>query len=256
MAPLIPPKLEWHRETPTGAAWLDRLPRLVAECAAQWKLELEPAFVGGAVAYCAPAGDAVLKINFPDHEGEHEADALAHWAGDGAVRLLARDDERRALLVERCRPGTPLWDLPEDEALAVAIELFPRLWKPTPADAPFRLLADEAERWGCPVLGPTQGELVVVHQDLQGSNVLLSERGWLAIDPKPLLGEREFDLASLIRDRRFAFDASVVRRRLDVLTEALRLDRERARLWAIVHARAWGRGDPEMLASAAALEEA
>ena len=31
--------------------------------------------------------------------------ALAAWAGEGAVRLLARDDQRRALLLERCRPG-------------------------------------------------------------------------------------------------------------------------------------------------------
>ena len=117
-----------------------------------------------------------------------------------------------------------------------------------------RLLADEAERWGYGELGRTQGELFVVHQDLQGSNVLRSERGWLAIDPKPLLGEREFDLASLIRDRRYAFDPAVVRRRLDRLTEALGLDRERTRLWAIAHARAWGGDDPAMLACAEALE--
>jgi streptomycin 6-kinase len=256
--PLIPAKLDWHRGTPLGAAWLRDLPRLVAECAEQWELELEPPFANGMVAYCAPAGDVVLKINYPDDESEHEADALAHWDGDGAVRLLARDDDRRALLVERCLPGTSLWELDEDDALAVAIELFPKLWKPPAAASPFRLLQEDAERWGVGELGRTQGELVVVHQDLQGSNVLRSERGWLAIDAKPRLGEREFDLASLIRDRRFAFDPAVVRRRLDVLTGALGLDRERTRLWAIAHARAWawGADEPAMLACAAALEAA
>ena len=55
-----------------------------------------------------PAGGAVLKLNAPSHfEADHEADALACWDGRGAVRLLARDDERRALLLERCVPGRP-----------------------------------------------------------------------------------------------------------------------------------------------------
>ena len=52
-------------------------------------------------------------------------------------------------------------------------------------------------------LAQSQGEQVVLHQDLHGGNVLRAERSpWLAIDPKPLVGEREFDLASLIRDTR------------------------------------------------------
>ncbi len=275
MAPVeIPPALEWWRERPDGAAWLERLPRLAAECAQQWSLELEDSFPEAHVSFVAPAGDAVLKINFPDADSEHEADALAHWAGRGAVRLLAHDPERRALLVERCRPGTTLWELPEDEANAIAGDLLRRLWRPAPAEHGFRLLADEAERWaeslvGRPYgdlavglireLGPTQGEQVVVHQDFHGGNVLRSPRGWLAIDPKPLVGEREFDTASLIRDRRDELVRDPqpkrrLRRRLDQLAEALELDRERMRGWAIAHALAWGVSEdgviPDMIACA------
>jgi streptomycin 6-kinase len=84
-----------------------------------------------------------------------------------------------------------------------------------------------------------------VHQDLHGGNILRSERGWLAIDPKPLVGEREFDVASLLRDRRdqLVLDpdaAARMRRRLDVFSERLELDRERARGWGVAHALAWG----------------
>jgi streptomycin 6-kinase len=75
--------------------------------------------------------------------------------------------------------------------------------------------------------------------------VLLSERGWLAIDAKPLVGEREFDVASLIRDRRPATKAAM-ERRLDYLVDRLDLDRERTRGWAIAHALAWN-GDSEMV---------
>jgi streptomycin 6-kinase len=95
-------------------------------------------------------------------------------------------------------------------------------------------------------LVPTQGELVVVHQDFHGGNVLRSEREpWLAIDPKPLVGERAFDAASLLRDRREELirdpvPGERVRRRLDRLTAELELDRERLRRWGIVHALAWG----------------
>ena len=47
----------------------------------------------------------VLKLVDPHHESEHEADALELWDGDGAVRLIARDDPGHQLLLERCVPG-------------------------------------------------------------------------------------------------------------------------------------------------------
>jgi streptomycin 6-kinase len=212
---------------------------------------------------------AVLKVNPPwEVECAHEPDALEHYDGRGAVRLLDRKDSM--LLLERCRPGTRLWELPEDEANSVAAGVLERLWKPPGAGHPFRALEDEAARWavqleGVPAepvvvaaigflrqLGPTQGEQVVLHQDLQGSNILASERGWLAVDPKPLVGEREFDVASMIRDRRFAFDERLPKRRLEFYATELGLDRERMWGWAVAHAVAWN-GSEAMLASASAL---
>jgi len=93
--------------------------------------------------------------------------------------------------------------------------------------------------------GPTQRESVLLHQDLHGGNILESARGWFAIDAKPLVGEREFDVASLIRDRRPTTKA-VIERRLDYLVDRLELDRKRARGWAIAHALAWN-GSREMI---------
>jgi streptomycin 6-kinase len=96
--------------------------------------------------------------------------------------------------------------------------------------------------------GPTQRESVVLHQDFHCGNVLESERGWLAIDPKPLVGEREFDVASLVRDRRPTTKAAM-ERRLAYLVERLELDPERARGWAIAHALAWDHPDCARLLS-------
>jgi streptomycin 6-kinase len=209
-----------------------------------------------------PAGEVVLKVNFPDEESEHDAHALDRWNGVGAARLIDRDADFQAMLIERLRPGTQLWALPDDEATKIAAGVLEQLW--VPAVEPFRRLEDVAAQWAeklsrvglavqliDPVIdflkeaGPTQHESVLLHQDLHGGNVLLSERGWLAIDPKPLAGEREFDVASLIRDRRPTTKAAM-ERRFDYLVDRLDLDRERTRGWAIAHALAWN-GDSEMV---------
>ena len=236
-----------------------------------WDLELGEPYVAGAGGHTVraelPDGTpAVLKLSHPHRESEHEAEALARWDGEGAIRLLARDGW--ALLLERCEPGVPLSRLGSDQALTVLIGLLPRLW--VPAGAPFRPLEDEAtwwlsylrERWeqaGRPferrlldaaadALGSvagTQGEQVLVHQDLHGENVLAAQREpWLAIDPKPLAGEREFALAPIIRSAELGHSRKAVRRRLDRLTSELGLDRERARLWTLGQTIAWAFGGP------------
>ena len=293
MAIELPASLSWWQSMPGGAEWLDRLPRLAAECAEQWGVPLGAPFDGGNVSFVLPAGDdAVLKINFPDAESEHEADALQLWDGRGAIRLLAHDRDRRALLLERCVPGTTLWELDDErEANRIATGLLLRIWRPPPADHPFRLLENEARRWadelprqweqlGRPFdralvdeaaaaardLAATQPQPVVVHQDFHGGNVLRSTREpWLVIDPKPLVGEPAFDAASLLRDRRDGLGEDPaperrIRARLDQLAAELDLDRSRLRGWGIVHALAWGMSDgklePDMVACAGWLARA
>jgi streptomycin 6-kinase len=242
---------QWRHEPD----WLASLPVLVTECAAEWNLRLEPPF-DTPISLVVPAGDVVLKLNAPSHgEADTEGDALEQWVGNGAVRLVARDDERRALLVERCVPGTRLWDADVDE-ISVVSELIPRVQVEIGADHPFTLLADEADRWAEEVPrrylqagAPFERALVdaaldvyrsvdrtaayLVNQDLHGGNVLSAQREpWLVIDPKPLVGERELEASALLRN------TTEVSRWLDALRD-LGLDRERARGWGIAHNLAW-----------------
>jgi streptomycin 6-kinase len=219
-------------------------------------------------------------VQFPGRESEHEAEALRVWDGDGAVRLLDHDHERNALLLERARPGTPLSELELDPALDAFVALVPRLWKPV--GEPFRPLAEEAawwiddvlERWeraGRPFerelldaaidalreLSATQGELVLVHQDLHAGNILRAEREpWLAIDPKPLAGEREFGLSAIVRGTELGRGKRALLRRLDRLSSELGLDRERVRGWALGQTIAWGIGHDDRVESARWLVEA
>jgi streptomycin 6-kinase len=138
---VIHERLTWLEELPEGRAWLARVPELLEECAEQWSLRLEGPIGNGFDAVVVAAGDAVLKLQFPHRESEHEAEALRVWDGDGAVRLLAHDPERHALMIERARPGTHLSAAGQEAAVDVFVDLLPRLWKP--AAAPFRPLADE-----------------------------------------------------------------------------------------------------------------
>lgn len=267
----LPPGLAWLRSRADGSAWLDSLPARIARCAQRWSLELGDPFEQSHVSLALPAtradgSGAVLKLQFPHPESAHEAAALAHWNGDGAVRLLARDAECHALLLERCVPGTHLSTLDNDAALGVLIELLPRLWKP--AAAPFTPLATEAVRWanGLPdawqhagrpfertlldaavatllalaASQPQHGDAVLLHQDLHADNVLAAEREtWLAIDPKPLTGERAFGVAPIVRSCEFGHSRDLVLGRLDRLCAELDLDRERARGWAFAQTLAW-----------------
>jgi len=220
----------------------------------------------------------VLKIQWPHRESEHEAEALRRWDGDGAVRLLDHDVDRHALLLEQARPGHRLSGSPPDVAVGVIIGLVQRL--AVPVAEPFTALADESLIWGDELpqkweaagrpfewalvdraralldeLAPSQGPPVLLHQDLHGDNVLAAQREpWLAIDPKPLAGEREFALAPIIRSAELGHSREAVRRRLDRACAELGLDHERARGWAFAQTLAWafheGRALPRHLQTA------
>jgi len=211
----------------------------------EWELELGEPFVLSRHSLVAPAGDAVLKIVPPeDDESDEEADALALWGGNAAVRLLRHDRTRRALLLERAVPGDDLTAVPEAEAVAIAVDVARRLWRP--AGEPFRWIGDQVPRWlesAAGDLGSRARELyatldvgrdILAHGDFHHQNVLRSARGWLAIDPKPMLGEPEYDVPP------FLWNPLPCRLRVDLLESRLAafsaagLDEERMRKWTVI----------------------
>jgi streptomycin 6-kinase len=186
------------------------------EVAAEWGLELGAPFVLSRYSYVAPVGDdAVIKVAWAeDDEGLEEPDALALWAGNGAVQLLRADRSRRALLEERALPGDDISELPEDEATAIAVEIATRLW--LSAGAPFRWIGDHVPRWmdnaerdareGSELV-PLARELYasleisrewLTHGDFHHYNILRHGDRFVAIDPKPYLGDREYDVPSYL----------------------------------------------------------
>lgn len=258
-------------------AWLASLPRLLTRLAGRWSLSLDPPFAGIAWNYVAPATRAdgaavVLKVSRHLEETRNEIAALRLWDGAGAARLLDADPENGALLLERLTPGTMLTEVAEhddDAATFIAAAVLRRLWRPPPAEHSLRSL----ESW-CAVFDRTRQPLsqgaagfpatlfrradaarrdllaatdapTVLHGDLHHFNVLRSERaGWLAIDPKGLLGDRCFDLCQYLINPMSglgviepnAIPVRLKRRRFDILCDELGLDRQRAQAWCFVHA--------------------
>ena len=247
--------------------WLASLSRLVAELVERWELALGEPFAGASIGYTVAATRAgvdavVLKITVPDGWFPETVGALVGWDGDGAVELIDHDP-RGALLLERALPGAHLSGEPdEDAALLVAAGVMERLWIPGPPG--ITRVVDEVGRWaatfrdrndalGSPVPRELADEAVgsmeeliaspreerLLHGDLHLGNVLEARREpWLAISPKPLVGDREFDVSTLIRDSaeavvREAGAPGRMHHRLDVLAERLSCDRERLRAWSL-----------------------
>jgi streptomycin 6-kinase len=220
----------------------------------------------------ADGTQVVVKIHLEDDtESLQVPDALRFWNGRGTVLLIDYDPETRAMILERCVPGTPLGTAYDDASIEIAAAVLRRLWRPPSDDVEWRTLADVAERWlrelprryppsrlldealdALRVLASSQEDVVLCHQDLHGGNILSAEREpWLAIDAKPIVAEPAYDAVALIRDT--GSDAAPtlaqLRRRLDVFAELLDIDRERVRLWGVAKCIAWDRPDEAALFS-------
>lgn len=253
---------------PDGEAWLAALPGLVAACARRWGLAVGPPFPDLSYNYVAPAtlpggAPAVLKLGVPRDELATEIDALRHYGGDGAARLLDADEAAGAMLLERLAPGgtlVPLAGRDDEAATRAAAAVMARLWRPPPAAHRYPSVADwfaglaglranfggdtgpfparlveRAEALAAGLLA-TQGPPVVLHGDLHHSNILDAGGRWLAIDPKGVVGEPAYEAAAFLRNplpiARHPRLGALLERRIAVLADELGLERRRVHGWA------------------------
>ncbi|MEU8779361.1 aminoglycoside phosphotransferase family protein [Streptomyces sp. NPDC048606] len=249
-------------------AWIAGLPALAAELLDRWDLTRDGDTAHGEAALVVPvrrADDtrAVLKLQMPREETTAALLGLRAWDGAGIVRLLDHDPVSDAVLLERLDGSRTLASVEDDDAATGTVAaILGRLHAaPAPeglrglgdiaramvasAPAAASALADPAERRRLRDWASAVGELVdepgdrMLHWDLHHDNVLAAAREpWLAIDPEPLVGDPGFDLwpalDSGLGALRSGGDARrTVRRRFDLMTEALGLDRRRATGWTL-----------------------
>jgi streptomycin 6-kinase len=206
---------------------------------------------------------AVLKVPLVEEE-QLGSRVLSWWSGDGAARVL-RLDERGVVLMERARPGTPLLQLArsatppgweaDERATRTLVAVARRLQRQRPADPPVGLMSlrrwfRELFSWADEVGGffsraaAVADDLLehpqgcrVLHGDLHHENVLWfgEERGWLAIDPKGLLGDPGFDYANLLTNpgREVVLRPGRLERQIDLISGDSGIDRARLLRWTI-----------------------
>ena len=217
--------------------------------------------------------NVVLKMGVPNNEMRSEMAALRLFNGEGACRLLEYDEEKCWMLLERLNPGVMLAAMEDDEeATRIAAEVMKRIWRGLDTfvldhhENKFIQLTDwflggferMRKRFNGGV-GPLDKKLVervessvkdffaenhnpvLMHGDFHHFNILSSERGWLIIDPKGVIGPAGYEIGPLMMNPWGSIsDGSrlkvQIKKRIDILHQHLGFERERIREWSLAHA--------------------
>ena len=254
-----------------GTRWLSTLPALLDEVARDWQLTVGrpyPLSYHWVTSVTRADGTAaVLKLGVPAGHLELEAQALRAYDGQGAVRLLAEDPKRGALLLERAEPGTPAAALvphADEAATAALIEVGRRLHRVPPVGCTLPDLREESESFRShlrrfPGDDPLPRHLVegagalfddlcasasdrfVLHGDLHHDNVLRAERDpWLAIDPHGVVGDPGYECGAVLYNpdpwRREDDLLALVPARIEQLADGFGIPVDRVVAWGFVTA--------------------
>lgn len=252
-----------------GTQWWQRLPQFLEQLARTQQLTLLTPFEHLSFNYVLPVlgpkeEEWVLKVSVPHNEFSKEIHALRHFNGRGSARLIAANPEEGWMLIERLLPGTRLVDvLNEQQAIPIAVSVMQRLWRPVTEPQLFISLEEwlrSMEQLNTQAslqqsvskklrdfvisrtkeLISSQGEPVLLHGDLHHYNILQHQSEWLAIDPKGIIGEREFEIGAFLRNPfcvvEDPLETKELARNLDWVIDLTAFNRERVLSWCIIQA--------------------
>ena len=256
----IPQKLVENAERVFGdraRAWLPGLPGVAAACRDRWDLAEgipAPHMSMNYIELTTTAEDCpvALKIGVPHDDLYTEMEALRAYDGQAAVGFIDSDHDLGAILMDRVQPGTMLFQSGCDDAeqTRLAGAIMRELPVTVPQEHGMPHLTDQVAKAftrnrTTPELAGTMPEELMqtaedllrqlltdepthylLHGDLHHENILLDEqRGWLAIDPKGVIGPRAYQPARFLNNRlpegSSEKHADMTRLRLDILSEIL-----------------------------------
>jgi streptomycin 6-kinase len=209
---------------------------------------------------------AMLKLAI-DAEEKFGGLLMKWWNGQGAARVFAQDGD--ALLLERAEGPSSLLEMAkdmapggrDDEASRLICQVVAELHAPRPGGRRhldiahlvplaqwFRELEPAATKHGgilirCAAsareLLASERDVVVLHGDIHHGNILdFGPRGWLAIDPKRVIGERGFDYANLFcnPEPAIALAPGRLARQVAVVADAAGIEWKRLLQWIMAYA--------------------
>lgn len=208
--------------------------------------------------------DVVLKVNFCESI-KYEQKALEYYNGNGCAKLLDCDVENNGLLLEYINPGNSLKQLffkEDSKAVEIAanviiklhsyqnpkisLNIFPKInnWLSLLNSYKSKVISKdliEQAKVLSNVLLNTQGKTYLLHGDLHHENILKKDNTWIAIDPKGIVGELEYELGAFIRNPIPEFLESkdvnkIIKSRIEQFGDILNLNKERIKLWSFVQA--------------------
>jgi streptomycin 6-kinase len=205
----------------------------------------------------------VLKVVKRQGDEWHSGEVLEAFKGNGAVRVY--EHVEGALLLERAVPGESLVGMAiggkDEDATAILADVIRQMSGCTPPKrcATVQDWAQGFERYVATgdqriprdlvedghrcyaQLAASQRETRLLHGDLHHYNVLSdTRRGWLAIDPKGVIGEVEYEVGAMMRnpvEHPTLFTArETIEARLSCFARTLSLDTDRALRWTFAQA--------------------
>lgn len=243
-----------------GTLWLQQLPFLIEHFAAQWQLKEIQHFENLSFNYVAHAYSnlykqpVVLKIGAPHPSFINELKALEFYDGNGAVKLLASNASKYAMLLERVSPGTTVRSLfphQDDKAIEYACNVMQKLHTNQIRNSSNFQTIDEwftlFETLQVPQdlqpqvhktqkfikeLAATPQPHYLLHGDLHHDNILLDNTDTpIAIDPKGVVGERAYEVGAFMCNPEELSSqpdvADILNNRLDSFSNMLKINQNR-----------------------------
>jgi streptomycin 6-kinase len=270
--PELDDELRWRLRRRFGIAidaWLGELPFVLSDLAGRWDIEWDTLIQRGSMSVvirCRTADrrPAVLKVSPERERVAREAAALASWKTSHVPAVLAVDESVGALLIEAIEPGTPLVESAAYPSLEGLVALLTSLHDDGVPDPVYRPVADHiaylfdsgrknyerkpelAElippelyargRHLAMRLAADAARTLLLHGDLTPVNVLDggAERGLVAIDPAPCLGDPAFDAIDLLLWR--VDDVETIVDRAEQLAPAIGAEVGRLLDWCVAFA--------------------
>ena len=246
-----------------GEAWLADLPRMIKQAAGKYCLsDLKPVSnwsYNYVLSGVYEGKKIIVKLGL-DIDGLHqEAECLKTFAGCGAVELLTENNGM--LLLECAIPGHSLktyFPSNDGDAMQIMYEVMTKLHQAKIyPDANFPHIRDwlsaldqdlpitnqylhKARRLRDQLL-TTCSEPVLLHGDLHHDNILQHLDGWVAIDPKGVIGEPCYEVTAFIRNPMAGLANSpeitnIINNRIEYFAKIMNIERQRILDWCFVQA--------------------
>jgi streptomycin 6-kinase len=250
-----------------GEKWLSNLPVILKTLTRHWRLSNVTPVNNMTFNYVAAAitdteQPVILKISFDEKSIAEEKQALIYFNGNGSIKLIDANEKYHALLLQQAVPGATLksfypdqMDFVMDRYIDTIKKLHDKRWpnqhhyrhindwlkaidKLIPNHPCTSHLLEKAISLKNALLATRTTE-VFLHGDLHHDNILKNDDQWLAIDPKGIIGEPEFEIAAFdfmyITELANKTDVRVIfESRVNLLAQKANLNAQRIKDWVFV----------------------